>query len=87
MSDYKPAVPLIIRTARKEHRCSRCRQVIGPGERYEIHKAPPWSDGNESPHWWTAKTHITTPGSSWGIACDEARAYRDKAEREQGWAA
>lgn len=86
MTACKPAVPLITRTARKEHRCSRCRQLIEPGERYEIHKAPPWSDGNESPQWWTAKTHITD-GGWWGLACDEARAYRDKAEWEAGWAA
>jgi hypothetical protein len=49
------------RTARKEHRCNRCRQRIRRGDRYREFRIPPggqWSDiGNA--HWLQERVHLT----------------------------
>lgn len=46
------------RTARKTHRCDRCRHRIKPGERYVDWRIPPGWDVNSSDHWWCGKTHV-----------------------------
>lgn len=73
-----------IRTARKEHGCCHylCRAPILPGESYEVHSTPPWSDGNDSPHWMRARVHRSQPGGGFGSGCDEAAAYRENERRQ-----
>jgi hypothetical protein len=74
-------VPVVIRRARKEHPCSRCHQPIDPGDLYEEHNLPPNRDaGVSNEHWWRIRCHA----GAWpaAIGCDEARAYREQAERE-----
>ena len=74
-----------IRTARKEHPCGGylCDAPILPGERYEIHSAAPWTDGNEGPRWVVAKVHLSLPGGYFGSGCDEAAAYLENAGRTE----
>jgi hypothetical protein len=72
---------LTIRTARKRHRCGRCRDPIEPGERYEDVRVPPWRAGNESPFWWRGKQHWDGDYPH-GWACVEAAAYREHALRQ-----
>lgn len=44
------------RTARKQHRCEFCGQMIWPGEKYVSGALPPNSDiGNET--WWHSASH------------------------------
>jgi hypothetical protein len=48
-----------IRTARRQHDCSRCTAPIEPGERYQHWTCTPWDDEvNQGPHWLTAKVHL-----------------------------
>lgn len=51
------------RTARKRHRCSDCRMLIEPGQRYLYHAIPPGGElGN--PGWWHTITHLPA-GCRW----------------------
>jgi hypothetical protein len=70
-----------IRTARTRHRCELGRHWIEPGERYEDWRVPPGRADNESLRWWRGKRHADE-GREYGIACDEADAYREYAARE-----
>jgi hypothetical protein len=48
------------RTARKEHRCNRCRQSIRPGSRYRDWALPPGEpDGLGRPGWLRERVHLT----------------------------
>ena len=82
MSDYKPVIPVKVRTARKQHDCRACLKPIRPGEQYQIWSAPPWRDDNESPRWAVVKSHLGA-FSDGGHGCDESAAYAEKQRREQ----
>src|ERR1035438_9395225 len=73
-------IPTKIRTARKTHVCSRCRQQIDPGEQYEINTLPPHRDPNDGDHWWVLATHADL-GRKFGMGCDESAAHRQNAAR------
>jgi hypothetical protein len=73
-------LPVKVRTARKQHRCERCRKPIRLGDKYAMHTLPPRRDVNESDHWWVLRTHADL-GREFGIGCDEAAAYRENEER------
>ena len=46
------------RTARKRHDCAwDCGSPIERGTRYVRAATPPWSEPNESDHWWYAALH------------------------------
>jgi hypothetical protein len=74
-------VPVLIRRARKAHRCARCDQEIDTGDLYEERNLPPRRhDCVDNDHWLRSRSHLGAwPGET---GCDEAAAYREKAERE-----
>lgn len=46
------------RTARRDYPCSwECGDPIKAGARYVRSALPPWTEPNESDHWWTARLH------------------------------
>lgn len=83
---------VITRRARKRHACSRCALIIHRGEPYDFSSLPPGSDvGNTG--WLHAASHVgawITEGciatradlERIGVACDEAAAYLENAQRE-----
>lgn len=74
-------IPVKLRTARVRHDCGQCGRVIEPGELYEVHALPPYRDPNFGAGWWVMATHVAAYPIRRG--CDEAAAYRERAEREQ----
>ena len=88
MSDYRPPVPVKIRTARKQHICSEhlCSVPIEPGDKYELAVFPPDRDEYAPPGvWLTWKSHYprTGPKGEHRLGCDLAGAYRENAQRGQ----
>jgi hypothetical protein len=77
-------LPVKVRTARTRHICDDCHELIEPDERYELSTAPPHSiDVYDVDAWLTWRTHYPRhDGSRFLPGCDEAAAYREKAERE-----
>jgi hypothetical protein len=60
------------RTAVKRHICGwDCGYPIEPGERYIRSAMPPWTEPNESDHWWTHAIH--------GPTFYDCPPYRDRA--------
>jgi hypothetical protein len=44
--------------ARRRYLCGwDCGEPIEPGTRYIRSVIPPWTEPNESPHWWTHRLH------------------------------
>jgi hypothetical protein len=78
-------MPVKVRTARTQHSCNDCRVPIEPGDRYELQVVPPgrmqeW----DVDRWLTWRTHFPRhDGDSFLPGCDEAAAYREKAEMER----
>ena len=81
MTEVRDGALMTIRAARTRHWCELGRHWIEPGERYEDWRVPPGRADNESPRWWRGKRHADE-GRGYGIACDEADAYREHTERE-----
>jgi len=83
---YAPPVPVKIRTARKRHACDDCGQPVEPGDRYELAVTPPNRDENAPRDRWLAwRSHWPRGGRKRThlLGCDEAAAYRERAEREE----
>lgn len=79
-------LPVRILTARKRHTCDDCREPIEPGDKYELSVTPPHRiQEYDVACWLTWRTHYPRhDGSRFLPGCDEAAAYREKAEREAG---
>ena len=77
-------LPVEIRTARKRHDCNDCDWPIEPGDRYELSVSPPHRiQDYDVACWLTWRTHHPRhDGHRFLPGCDEAAAYREKAERE-----
>jgi hypothetical protein len=51
-----------VRRARKRHACGwLCGSPIEPGTLYVRSALPPWTEPNESDHWWTHGLHGRDP--------------------------
>jgi hypothetical protein len=51
-----------VRRARKQHPCAwKCGSMIEPGTLYVRSAIPPWTELNESDHWWWHSLHGRDP--------------------------
>jgi hypothetical protein len=84
MADYRPRIPVRIRTARKRHRCDDylCKGWIEPGERYEDHRLPPGDIDVGNTHWIRHKVHAPRWPERGPDGCALAGAYQERARRE-----
>jgi hypothetical protein len=46
--------------AKRDRECDGCRELIPAGTRYVRCSLPPWTEENESDHWWTMCCHGRT---------------------------
>lgn len=77
-------LPVQVRTARTQHTCDDCDQPIEPGDRYELSISPPHRiQEYDVACWLTWRSHYPRQDHRRFLpGCDEAAAYREKAERE-----
>ena len=86
MTDYRPPVPVKVRTARKTYDCDDCLLPIEPGDKYQLWVSPPNRDEyGPRDRWLTWRSHYPRSGGTRAhlLGCDMAAAYRENAAREE----
>lgn len=84
-AEYRPPVPVKVRTARKQHPCNDCPDPIEPGDRYELSVVPPHRiQEYDVDRWLTWRSHHPRagPNGEYLLGCDLAAAYHEKSARE-----
>jgi hypothetical protein len=77
-------LPVVIRTARKQHDCNDCPLPIEPGDRYEVSATPPHRISEyDVDRWLTWRSHHPRHRDGEYLpGCHEAGARQGRTERE-----